>query len=622
MASRRAPFRMDHPVVVTFLVITIVASMSMAAEVLKPLALAVLLSFCLAPVALFLERRRVPRGLAAALTVVLSLGALGGVGFLVGTQLSSLANDLPKYQGAMIAKVDALVKPSQETALTKANKVVSNVARHLDAPTTAQAFDPGVVSVRVVEAPNFRQRLQTAVGPYLEVVGVGFFVLVLVLFLMLNREDLADRIIRLVGTRQISLTTRTMDEAGRRVSRYLATFAAVNSTVGLIVGVGLWAIGLPLAALWGFLAAALRFVPYVGPTTAFLLPLTFSIAVAPMGSWLLPIEVLVLFGVMELAANSFLEPMIYGKTTGVSALGLLVAAMFWTWLWGALGLLLSTPLTVCLAVLGKYVPGLRFFATLLGEEAALDPDVKFYQRLLAGDQDGAEEVVDEALRTRPRVEVFDQVLIPTLSRAERDAALGEIDDREQAFVRRVVGDLVDDLEGEPDLSLETLSSRGKNQDQDKDQTATPARLVGVAANDQSDVLVLRMLARVLEPFGRRCQLEILPSGDSPMKLAEASAGHKPDLVVLSHLPPVGLTSARYLVRRLHAQMPELPILVGRWGEDSLSTSLIERLTSAGASGATSSLADARDQILKTIGAAPDETLTGAKTAPVLAPTAP
>ncbi|MEO6812042.1 MAG: AI-2E family transporter [Isosphaeraceae bacterium] len=618
MANRRSPFRMDHPVIVTFLIIAIVASMSLAGEVLKPLALAILLSFCLTPVAAFLERRRLPRALAVILTVVLSLGVLSGVGYVVGSQLTSLANDLPKYQERMIEKVDTLVKPKQDSALTRANKVVSNVAAHMDAPTTMQGRGPNVQDVRVVEAPSFRQRLQTAVGPYLEFVGVSFFVLILVLFIMLNREDLNDRIIRLAGNRQISLTTRTMGEVGQRVSRYLATFAAVNSVIGLIVGLGLWAIGLPLAALWGFLAAALRFIPYVGPTTAFLLPLVFSVAVAPMGSWLLPIEVLVLFGVMELVANSFLEPIIYGKTTGVSALGLLVAAMFWTWLWGALGLLLSTPMTVCLAVLGKYVPSLRFFATLLGEEAALDPDVKFYQRLLASDQDGAEDVVEEALRTRPRVEVFDQVLIPTLSRAERDAARQEIDEREQAFVWRVVGDLIDDLEGEPDLSLKTLSAQGKNQARDQAQTTVTAKLVGVAANDQADALVLRMLAQVLEPLGCRCQLEIMPAGESPLKLAEAIASHEPDLVVLSHLPPVGLTSARYLVRRLHVQAPKLPILVGRWGEGNLSTSLTERLTSAGASGVASSLADARDRILKTIGAVPPET----KAAPTLASTAP
>ena len=216
---------------------------------------------------------------------------------------------------------------------------------------------------------------------------------------------------------------------------------------------------MPYAVLWGCLAALLRFIPYVGPAVAFVLPLVFSFAHFP--GWAQPLEVVALFAVVEAALNSFLEPVIYGKTTGVSALGLLVAAMFWTWLWGTLGLLLSTPLTVCLAVLGKYVPSLRFFATLLGEEAELEPDVRFYQRLVALDRDGAVEVVEAALKQRPRVEVFDEVLVPALSRAERDAARDELEEAEQAFVWQVVGEVLDGLEGVPDSSLASAGRPGQ-----------------------------------------------------------------------------------------------------------------------------------------------------------------
>src|SRR3954465_7600197 len=216
----------------------------------------------------------------------------------------------------------------------------------------------------------------------------------------MGREDLSDRIIGLFGNRQISLTTRTMEEIGRRISRYLATFALVNSGFGLVIGLGRGLIGVPYAVRWGCVAAMLRFIPYVGPAVAFLLPLVFAFAHFP--GWAQPLEVVVLFGVVEVLLNGYLEPVIYGKTTGISALGLLVAAMFWTWLWGTLGLLLSTPLTVCLAVLGKYVPSLRFLGGLLGEEAELEPDVRFYQRLVALDRDGAIEVVEGALKQRDR----------------------------------------------------------------------------------------------------------------------------------------------------------------------------------------------------------------------------
>ena len=436
---------MDHPVVVTFLILAVIAAMSLAAEVLKPFALAVLLSFALAPLAGFFERQRVPRAIAVILTVALALASLSGIGFVVVRQLSTLAYQLPDYQKRMQEKVDFL-KPSDDTAFRRAQNVASELAKSLDAPIVKgrEALD-----VRVIDEPTFGQRLQGAVGPYLEFVGVGVFVVILVLFMLMNREAFGDRIVQLFGHRQINLTTRTMGEIGQRISRYLAMITLVNAGFGLTVGVGLWLIGVPYAVLWGCLAAMMRFIPYVGAAVAFLLPLIFSAAYFP--GWRQPLEVLAFFGVAEVAL-SYLEPVVYGKTTGVSALGLLVAAMFWTWLWGLLGTLLSTPLTLCLAVLGKYVSSLSFFATLLGEEAELDQNIRFYQRLVSLDQDGATAVVEAALEERPRVEVFDQMLVPALSRAERDVARGELEESDMAFIRRVISEILDDLEGTEDLS--------------------------------------------------------------------------------------------------------------------------------------------------------------------------
>ena len=422
--QRKSP--MDHPVVVTFLVLAVIGAMSLAAEVLKPLALAVLLSFALAPLAGFFERRRVPRAIAVILTVGLALGTLSGIGYVVVRQLSTLAYRLPDYQKEIQKKVDFL-KPSDNTAFYRAQRVAGEVAKSLDTPIVKghEATD-----VRVIEQPTFRERLQGAVGPYLEFVGVGIFVLILVLFMLINREALGDRVVQLFGQRQINLTTRTMSEIGERISHYLATIMLVNLGFGLTVGSGLWLIGVPYAALWGCMAAMMRFIPYVGAAVAFLLPLVFSVAYFP--GWRQPVEVVVFFGVVEVAL-SYLEPVVYGKSTGVSALGLLVAAMFWTWLWGLLGTLLSTPLTLCLAVLGKYVPSLGFFATLLGQDAELDQNIRFYQRLVSLDQDGAAAVVEAALKERPRAEVFDQILVPALSRAERDAAHGELEEERRGL---------------------------------------------------------------------------------------------------------------------------------------------------------------------------------------------
>ncbi|MEA2630169.1 MAG: hypothetical protein QOE66_388, partial [Chloroflexota bacterium] len=499
MPVRRSALTMDHPVVITFLIFAVIGFMSLAAEVLKPLALAVLLSFALAPLTGFLERRGLPRAVAVVLTILLALGVLAGVSYKVGQQLTMLANELPKYTEHIKQKLTWL-KPQEENALDRLTQVGRDVAQTLDQPPRPRI--EGVQPVSIVSQPTFTQRLQTAVGPYLEMLGVVSFVLILVLFMLNNREDLTDRIVRLFGLSRVSLTTRTMEEVGQRISRYLAMFTLVNSSFGLIIGLGLSAIGVPYAVLWGVLFALLRFIPYVGPAAAFALPLIFSFAY--FEGWREPLLVVGLFGTLEVVANSFLEPVIYGRTTGVSALGLLVAAMFWTWLWGALGLLLSTPLTVCLAVLGKYVPGLGFFATLLGEEPALEPDVRFYQRLLAMDQDGATEIVETALNQQPRDEVFDQVLIPTLSRAERDRAQDEIDERELAFIWRVVGDLIDYHEETPTQDLKTLATAAGDalrSDVDMAAAAPRIRLLGIAANDHADELVLRMLDQLLAGTG-------------------------------------------------------------------------------------------------------------------------
>ena len=592
--SRSKAAVMSHPIVIAFLILAIVTAMSLASEVLKPLALSVLLAFALTPGAKVLERVGLPRVPAVILTLLLTFGILGTVCFVVGKQMTSLASHLPQYRDTIQKKLDDVLNPSRESALQDARRVANEVVTTLSTPPVQRRE---AIDVRVVQEPTFRDRLQSAVGPTLEFLGMGSFVLVLVLFMMTGRIDLRDRILQIFGQNSVSVTTRTMDEIGWRISRYLATFTAVNSAYGLVIGLGLWAIGVPLSALWGCLAALTRFFPYVGPAVAFALPLIFSAAQSP--GWLQPLEVLVLFGVVETLLNTVLEPVIYGKMTGVSALGLLVAAMFWTWLWGLLGLLLSTPLTVCLAVLGKYVPSLGIFAALLGEEVELDPGVRLFQRLLSLDRDSAAEVVDAAIQSRPRVEVFDSVLIPALRHAERDAARGRVDDQDLAYVWHVVDEVVDELEDSPVVPM-----RGEDQDTaaerpESSSASTQTLLLGVAANDSGDVLVLKMIGQLQTTA--RIALQIITDATTPLALAERVAELDPAMVVISHLPPHGLTSARYQVRRLRARFTEMPILVGQWGTAENATAS-KALTDVGASHVAMSLAQARDQILAKLGA--------------------
>ena len=596
MHSRHRTASTSHVFERALLILGVFAFMYLAAEVLKPLALAVLLSFALAPAARLFERVGLPRVVAVAFTVVLTLGFLCGIGYVVGGQLALLAKRLPDYQENIEAKLNHLLKPELRATGDRLQGMVDRVAAELERPASAGQHDPvPVQKVKVVADTSIQDRLRVLSELHPELLGFAGLVLVLVAFLLMHREDLSDRIVALFGHRHVSIASRTLEEIAQRISRYLATFALVNSGFGLVIGLGLWLIGVPYAVLWGCLAALLRFIPYVGPAVAFALPLVFSFA--HFAGWREPLEVVGLFGVVEVALNSFLEPVIYGRATGVLALSLLVAAMFWTWLWGTLGLLLSTPLTVCLAVLGKYVPSLRSFATLLGEDAELEPHVRFYQRLVALDREGSLAIVDAALAEKSRVEVFDGLLIPTLSLAKRDALRAELDEAERVFVWQVIGEVVDRPEGESEShSTETNGAgRGEAGTRDAEHGLPRSTIVGLAVDDAGDALVLRMLRQILASLG--IDLEVLEAGESPLTQAEQVAELSPGLVIVSHLPPKGLTLTRYMVRRLRTQCNGVPVVVGRWGRMRGGSSAAERLVAVGASRVVFTLAEARDRIV-------------------------
>lgn len=612
MAEKSPRFRMNHPVIVTLLIFAIIGFMYFTAEVLQPLALALLFTLILTPLSEFLERRGLPRVPAVFLTVFVVLGALGGVSYVVYEQLNDLSMELAENQEKLKSKFRDIFRSESPSAASQLSQMADEITKEVigsgedadeEAPEVATTPSARTVGgpaypgsgpaqrVQIVDQPSFQERLQTAVGPLLQPVAIFGLVLILVLFIMMNREDMTDRIIQTFGLSQISMTTRTMEEAGRRVGRYLAIFTLYNSACGFLLGLGLYFIGIPYAVLWGFLAAVLRFIPYVGPWTAFALPLIYSIAF--FDTWQEPLMVIALFLILEAISNGYLEPIIYGRTAGITAVGLLTAAMFWTWLWGPLGLLLSTPLTTCLAVLGKYVPSLRFFATMLGEESSMDRDVRFYQRLLALDQDGAVEIVEEALEKSPRATVFDEILLPTLARSERDRSREVIEPSEQEFIWRVTRDILEELEGTPELGLEALTTSAA-----PNQKESPKRfkIIGIATNDTADALALRMLAQLIEPAG--CDLEIINDASKPLEVADQVAEAAPDLVLLSHLPPFGLTVARYLTRKLHARYPDRPLWVGRWKDQGDTDQIAQRLKAMGANRIVFSLDEAKERILE------------------------
>ena len=568
-----------------------VAFLYFAGEVLKPLALSVLLAFALVPASRLLERIGFPRSAAVVLTVLSVLGFIGVGGSFVAREFASLAAKLPDYQENIELKVGTLVHWRTSATGERLSAMVKEVTTKMEKPRPANS-EEAMPTPRVLVIPetSFQDRVRAWAGPYIEALGVFSFVLVLVLFMMVGRENLRDRIVVLFGHRHVGLTTRTMEDIGGRISMYLVTVSLVNAGFALVIGVGLALIGVPFALLWGILAGVLRFIPYVGTATSFALATLFAAAHFP--GWGHALAVVILFGVVETMLNSFLEPLIFGKTTGLSALGLLIAAMFWTWLWGLMGLLLSTPMTVCLAVMGKYVPNLRFFATLLGEEAELEPYLRYFQRIIALDREGAEAVVRSQLKSQTTIEVFDQILIPALARAGRDVERGDIDESERMLLYDVTSGILDELEGrvatvpeKEGIRLSTVSERA------------PFHVVGLAS-DRSDVLVLRMVGDSLRDDG--VVLEVPTPGSSPLEYYETIAESAPSAVLISHLPPEEIATARYFIRRLRAQLPGVPIVVGFWETRRWKIALTRRLRDDGATQLSSTVAQAREQILQIV----------------------
>jgi predicted PurR-regulated permease PerM len=397
----------------------VVAALYFAQEVLIPLALAALLSFLLAPLVKRLEHLRLPRSAAVVVTVLFSFGVLFGFGWVVFNQLSELKADIGTYHEHVVQKLHSMQKKGG--ILNLVHSAGAEVNQVMNAPTSEPAETAQAHSVTpVVDAPVNQSSpfdLLKPIGSFLlGPVGTAFVVTVFTIFMLLQREDLRDRLIRLVGRNRLTLTTRALDDAADRVSRYLLMQSIINGGVGVVILILLWGIGelngitFPAVALWGMMTALLRFIPYIGVWVSAILPLLLSIAVYPGAK--AAIETLASYMGVELIAANAIEPLLLGSSTGIATLAVLVAAAFWTWLWGPVGLLLSTPLTVCLVVMGKYVPQLEFLTILLAEEPALSPPDRVYQRLLALDQEEAEDLVDECAKKMSLEDVYDTILVP------------------------------------------------------------------------------------------------------------------------------------------------------------------------------------------------------------------
>jgi hypothetical protein len=397
---------------------------------------------------------------------------------------------------------------------------------------------------------------------------------------------------RLVGYGRVTVTTKALDEAGQRISRALRMQAVVNGTYGSAVGLGLFCLGVPYALMWGLFAGMLRFIPYIGPAVGALMPIALSMAV--FAGWVKSFLVGGLFVLLEIATNALLEPLLYGRGAGVSQVAILMSIAFWAWLWGPVGLLLATPLTVCLGVLGKYVPYLTFLDVLLSDEPVTELN-RYYQRLVARDQDGATEIVDDLLETQTLLEVYEDVLIPALYYTKQDQRRGNLTDEEARAIYQAMHELIDDLSASQDTSSAVAVANPTDEDT---ATVLPPKMhiLGCPAHDEADELALQMLQHVLDPG--RFEIEVTKAGLLAAEVLSLVEQSTPTLVCIGLVPPGGFAQTRYLCKRLRARSPTLPIVVGCWSGTTDAVENLARLRLDSLTQVGTILTETRQQIMQ------------------------
>jgi predicted PurR-regulated permease PerM len=535
-----------RPVTLLVGVVTAIGALYLGRGLLLPLAVAGLLTFLLNPVTRFFERW-LPRAAAVLVVVILSSAAVGALAWVLALQATGLSGEIPTYRDNLKRKIADIRGASQGGVIDKVQSATKEVVAELE--KGAEPAKPGDKPVPVVVKPPATSILRLPV--ILEALGNIGLVFVLLIFMLLERLQLRDRLIRIVGFGRIATTTKAMDEAAQRISHYLTMQTMINGAFGLGVALGTLAIGLPYAFLWGALAAVLRFIPYVGPWAAAVLVSLAGLAV--FDGWLEPLLIVALFVVLELFTNLVLETYLYSQSAGVSQVALLVAVAFWTWIWGPVGLALATPLTVCLLVVAKYVPDLELVTVLLSDEPVMAPDRSYYQRLVARDDNEAAQLVQEYLAANPGGEVYDRVLVPALNHARRDHRRGRIDDTELGFVDQATRRIVEALDPLPPPA------------------APPPRpavaVLAMPAQDEADQIALQMLKQQLDPG--QWTLDISSPDLLASEIVALVEVREPATVLIGALDGAGhVLHLRYLCKRVRARFPALPIVVGLWGAEA------------------------------------------------------
>ena len=563
--------------------VLVVAVLYWAQAILVPIALATLLAFLLAPAVDLLERW-VGRVASVLVVVALTSALVGLAGWGLFRQASAMVDELPQYRMNIRHKIADVRWLGRGSAVERLQRTMDDIKEEVVGPQPA----PGSPEKPIVVSPERLEDtwgLRAWVGPLLAPLATAGLVVVLVIFMLLERDELRNRLLGVFGSGTLAVTTRAFDEAARRVSRYLFMQSLVNVIFGVGVTLGLVAIGVPYALLWGVLAAALRFIPYVGPWIGAGAPIVVSLAALP--GWTPGLLVVTLFIVLELFTNLVLETYLYADAAGVSQVALLIAVAFWSWLWGALGLLLATPLTVCLVVLGKHVPGLQPVATLMTDLPALEPPARCYQRLLARDFAEASRLVDEHLGEHEPETVYDDLLLPVLAYAERDRLSQHLTADDARHIVAATRELVRDAAVVLRARTPAVAS------------GAPERIAGFAVEAEADELALEMLGVLLEPTG--LAIELAPARLLPSELLTFLEQGRYRIACLADLPPSPASKTRYVVRKLRGTLTDLKVLVGRWAPPELADDALQPLVEAGATYAARTLLETRDQLARLMG---------------------
>jgi predicted PurR-regulated permease PerM len=548
-----------------FTTVIVVTVLKLAQDVFIPLAFAILCTFLLAPMVELLTRWYVKRLLAVIVSLALGLALIVGLGTLVFDQFADLAKELPSYQRQLRTNLTQF-GGALRGGVAEATHAFEALTKEIDRVAPSEPKPRGVAKVQVVEPPvNAVETIRNVVGPVARPLGTTLAVIVLVAFMLLRLPDLRDRILRLLGARYLHLTTEALNDAAGRVSRYLLMQIVINGWTGLAVTAGLWVLHVPNAVLWGALTLVLRFIPYIGVWMAAAIPLALSFAV--FDDWTRPLMVFGLFAVLELFDWSVLEPWLYGSHTGVSPVALLLAAGFWTWLWGFAGLFLAVPMTVCAAVMGKYIPQLKFLQVLLGDEPVLEPHERLYQRLLSSNRDEADSVLQAALRQSSILEVCDAIIVPAMLRAEEDYDRGTLADTRRQTILEHINEWVDER-----LELMTpVMSRFASAENPR-----VAAVLCVPASGRANEIIAKLFqAAIME---RNLTAGIV--GPDTPEILESDRGTR--AIVISAVPPEAVTSARATCKRIRVGNSTLPVFVGLWNMVGDLDRARQRLTAAGA----------------------------------------